>query len=98
MIVDDYANCDTPGVTRAVNEFIRCHKANIKRVGYRTIEFQNKGKEVPIVLSFVYFEPVDDIEKVRSGVDGRTASIAEAKGIKKLPVRIVQRVMRMLLG
>lgn len=68
MIADDYANVDTPHVTKAINKFIQQHRANIKRMGYRTLEFQNAGKEVPIVLTFVYFEPVMDRDKQNQAI------------------------------
>jgi hypothetical protein len=55
MLADDYANCDTPEVTPAVNEFIRLNPKAIAKSGYRLLPFQNKGKEVPISLTIVYF-------------------------------------------
>lgn len=56
MLVDDYANVDHPGVTRAINEFVLQNQDTIQEMGYRTIEFQNRGKHIPIVLTFVYFQ------------------------------------------
>ena len=58
MLIDDYANVDHPGVTRAINEFISTNESKIGKAGYKTIEFQNKGKHIPVVLSFVYFTPI----------------------------------------
>lgn len=63
MIIDDYANVDHPDVTRAINKFIDLNRSNIKRFGYRTLEFQNRGKEIPVVLTFVYIEPIPDSER-----------------------------------
>jgi hypothetical protein len=55
LLVDDYANVDTPEVTRAVNDFIDLQPA-ISKVGYRVLPFQNSGKRIPVSLTFVYFQ------------------------------------------
>ncbi|WP_176461787.1 class I SAM-dependent methyltransferase [Anaeromicrobium sediminis] len=57
LIADDYANVDTPDVTRAINTFIKVNEHKIEKIGYKRLEFQNKGKYIPISLTFVYFLP-----------------------------------------
>jgi hypothetical protein len=59
LMADDYANVDTPEVTRAVNDFIRMNKANILKKGFKVIPFQNKHKEIPISLTVVFFMKVE---------------------------------------
>ena len=54
-LADDYGNTDSPEITPAVNRFIQLNKENISRSGYRVVPFQNKGKEIPISLTIVYF-------------------------------------------
>lgn len=66
IIGDDYANSDTPEVTHAVNGFIRLNKQNISRSGYRVLPFQNKGKEIPISLTIVYFMKSPDPNETKS--------------------------------
>ena len=56
IIIDDYANVDTPDVTRAVNRFVKENQDNILRMGREVLEFQNAGKFIPISLTFVYFQ------------------------------------------
>ena len=79
LIADDYANCDTPDVTRAVNEFVRLNEPNFAQLGYHVLPFQNAGKEIPISLTIVLFrkvlDPVDTASwryrPVRQFVSGR---------------------------
>jgi|GEM_PF-750895 len=66
IIGDDYANSDTPAVTRAVNVFIRMNKENICRSGYRVLPFQNKGKEIPISLTIVFFMKSQNPKETKS--------------------------------
>jgi len=87
MIVDDYANSDTPQVTKAVTDFIRLHRPNIKRMGYRSIEFLNRGKEIPTALTFVYFEPKDEIKRIEF--------VSEALS-KNISLRLLRRVFKVL--
>jgi hypothetical protein len=56
LIIDDYANVDTPQVTKAVNIFVRENQDNILRMGREVVEFQNVGKFIPISLTFVYIQ------------------------------------------
>jgi archaellum biogenesis ATPase FlaH len=56
LIIDDYANVDTPDVTKAINTFIRENQDIILRMGREVVEFQNAGKFIPISLTFVYIQ------------------------------------------
>ena len=56
LAVDDSGNSDTPEVTVAINKFIGRKRAKIVRTGYRPMDFQNKTKNIPNNLSFVYFQ------------------------------------------
>jgi hypothetical protein len=53
-------------------------------MGYRTIEFINKGKEIPIVQSFVFFEPVPEHERKSTTPEELETSTVSAKGSKKV--------------
>ncbi|MDR2627713.1 MAG: class I SAM-dependent methyltransferase [Dysgonamonadaceae bacterium] len=53
MLIDDYANSDTPHVTRAVNDFIRTCAGEIVEVGYHQQDFQKGNKIIPINLIVV---------------------------------------------
>lgn len=48
MIVDDYANTDTPDVTKAVNLFLEIHEESISSVDACDRWFKNKGKHIPV--------------------------------------------------
>ena len=48
LIVDDYANTDTPQVTAAVNWFLEMYQDNIASVDEITKSFKNKGKHIPV--------------------------------------------------
>ncbi len=56
LVADDYANSDTPEVTRAVNDFLARNTTAVARSGYRVLPFQNYGKQIPIALTVVFFE------------------------------------------
>ena len=55
MLVDDYANIDTPDVTRAVNTFLASHIQCVDKIGYYVQPFQNRGKYIPISQTTVCF-------------------------------------------
>lgn len=55
LLVDDYANVDVPEVTRAVSNFIHRNQHKIKKLGYETLEFRNKGKYVPVSLTICIY-------------------------------------------
>ena len=57
LAVDDYANCDVPEVTTALNQFLTYHSLNILRAGYVENSFVNAGKSVPLVQRTVYIQP-----------------------------------------
>ena len=63
FLTDDYGNSDTPEVTPAVNKFIQLNQENISNSGYRMVPFQNKGKEVPISLTIVYFFEIEESKR-----------------------------------
>jgi len=48
MIVDDYANTDTPQVTNAVNCFLEMNEEEIERVDELELVFKNARKHIPI--------------------------------------------------
>jgi hypothetical protein len=64
LAVDDYANVDTPEVTRAFNRFCELHVDNILRMGYVENSFRNAGKHVPIVQRTVFLQPVEISRRV----------------------------------
>ena len=59
LLADDYANADTPEVTRAVNAFVDANGEFIRRSGYQVLPFLNDAKSIPISLTVVYFERND---------------------------------------
>ncbi len=71
MIADDYANSDTPGVTRAVNRFIELNAEGIAQTGYTVLPFQNKKKYIPISLTFVYWMRGENTNAVSWGWDDK---------------------------
>ena len=58
MLIDDYANTDTPDVTRAVNLFLELHEDCIRSIDAFDRWFKNKGKHIPVCnkVVFVYKE------------------------------------------
>jgi hypothetical protein len=56
MMMDDYANVDHPGVTKAINRFITEKSNEIGRMGYKVVPFVNKSKHVPAINTLVYVE------------------------------------------
>ena len=48
MIIDDYANVDTPDVTKAVNLFLEMHEDSILTVDACDRWFKNRGKHIPV--------------------------------------------------
>jgi len=55
LICDDYANSDTPEVTRAAVKFAAAHSDAFDASGFRPVWFSNAGKPFPIMLSVVYW-------------------------------------------
>jgi hypothetical protein len=93
LIADDYANSDTPDVTKAINRFIEMNEMNIKRRGYERLEFQNVGKQIPISLTFVYFQTTVSVPQIAT-VDFETPNSAE----KLKPRSFVQSLIKKLLN
>lgn len=56
MVVDDHANSFHPEVEWAVREFINRHRSKIKRMGFHPVFFLLPGMQIPVMLSFVYFQ------------------------------------------
>lgn len=56
MMVDDYGNTDTRGVTKAVNSFFAIAKQHIGRMGFFDKSFINTNKYIPVVSRYVFFE------------------------------------------
>ncbi len=81
MIIDDYANPDTPDVTRAVNIFLEMYQKSIEFVDEATWSFKNKGKHIPVfnkrILVFKENELEEDYNNKKLYIWG-TGKIAES--------------------
>ena len=72
MLIDDYANTDTPDVTRAVNLFLEWHEDCIQSIDTCDRWFKNKGKHIPVCSKVVFIYKERESKKRIFAVHGET--------------------------
>lgn len=93
FLIDNYASAGTPGVTKAVNEFIHSYRDVIENIGYYLNEFQNPGKYVPVSQTTVYLtvnknllESQKPISSKRYYLSSFLRELAVNQGIRRLAI------------